>query len=137
MELENHKRPLKTPAKGLMLPVTLSEFKKAIQRLEEAIDQEKNDFIRDSVIQRFEFSVELGWKTAKKIMGTSTSAPKDVVREMAQNKYIKDVNKCLTAIDMRNRSSYTYREDIAEKVYNFAISFLPELKYLESQLNKK
>nr|WP_306799176.1 nucleotidyltransferase substrate binding protein [Alcanivorax quisquiliarum] len=51
-------------------------FKKVVSRLEEAIRQEKNDFIRDSVIQRFEFSIELAWKTAKKSMGVTTAAPK-------------------------------------------------------------
>ena len=37
------------------------ELFRAIDRLEEAVSQEKNDFLRDSVIQRFEFCVELAW----------------------------------------------------------------------------
>lgn len=63
-------------------------------------------------------------------MGTSTSAPKDVIREMAQGKYIKNVDLWLMAIDMRNLSSHTYKEDLVEKVYKFALDFLPELKQL-------
>ena len=39
------------------------ELKDAVLRLEEAIAQPENDMIRDSVIQRFEFSFELAWKT--------------------------------------------------------------------------
>ena len=70
----------------------LDVFKKAVSRLEEAVRQEKDNFIRDAVIQRFGFSIELAWKTTKRIMGTATSAPKDVVREMAQSGYIDDVN---------------------------------------------
>ena len=112
------------------MSVSTVEFSKAVKRFEEAVLQDKNDFIRDSVIQRFEFSVELAWKTTKKVMGTSTSAPKDVVREMAQGGYIKDVNRWLQAIDMRNLSSHTYKEDLAEQVYNFSCEFLPELKAL-------
>lgn len=57
----------------------LDEFIKAVNRLDLAIQQEKNEFIRDAVIQRFEFSVELAWKTAKRVMGASTAAPKDVI----------------------------------------------------------
>lgn len=75
------------------------EFSKAVRQLNLAIEQPKNEFIRDSVIQRFEFSVELAWKTSKKIMGTSNSAPKDVIREMAQSGYIDDVELWLKSID--------------------------------------
>lgn len=119
-----------------MTPVT-HEFSKAVRRLEEALQRPKDEFLRDSVIQRFEFSVELGWKTAKKIMGTATAAPKDVVREMVQSGYIDDVEAWLQAIDMRNLSSHTYKEDLAEKIYAFAAGFLPKLKRLDSSLNRK
>lgn len=113
------------------------EFKKAVTRLREALEQNKTDFIRDSVIQRFEFCVELAWKTSKKIMGTSTVAPKDIVREMAQNQDIHDVELWLKAIDMRNLSSHTYKENLAELVYIFAKNFLSELEKLVARLEKK
>lgn len=119
------------------MPASTKEFEKAVARLEEALLQPKDEFIRDSVIQRFEFSVELAWKTAKKMMGTATSAPKDVVREMAQNGYVDDVKIWLEAIDMRNLSSHTYKEELAEKVYGFAKSFLPLLKNLVTKLSSK
>ena len=70
----------------------LDEYSKAVERLAEAISQNKNEFIRDSVILRFEFCIELAWKTYRRISGTSTSAPKDEVREMAQSGYIKMLN---------------------------------------------
>ena len=63
-------------------------------------------------------------------MGSNTAAPKDVVREMAQSGYIQNVDIWLQSIDMRNLSSYTYKVDLAEKVYSFAQAFLPELKTL-------
>lgn len=113
------------------------ELNKAIDRLEEALTQPKNDFIRDSVIRRFEFWVELAWKTSKKIMGTHTSSPKDVIREMAQSGYIQDIDIWLNSIDMRNLSSHTYKEELAEKVYSFIIKFLPYLKSLRAYLNSK
>ena len=113
------------------------EYKKAVTRLDEALLQEKNDFLRDSVIQRFEFCVELAWKTAKKVMGTPTTAPKDVIREMAQSGYISSAELWLESIDMRNLSSHTYKEALAEKVYDFAKSFLPEFKQLLTQLERE
>ena len=83
----------------------------------------KNEFIRDSVIQRFEFSIEPAWKTAKKTKGVTTSAPKDVIREMAQSGYIEDVAIWLKAIDMRNLSSHTYKENLAEQVLPLPVTF--------------
>lgn len=114
-----------------------SEFEKAILRLDEVVRQPKNEFVRDSVIQRFKFCVELAWKSAKKTMGSASAAPKDVIREMAQSGYIADVALWLSAVDMRNLSSLTYKEDLAEKVYSFAGQFLPELKSLVVKLKSK
>lgn len=113
------------------------EFEKAVKRLGEALNQVKNEFLRDSVIQRFEFSVELAWKTSRRIMGTTTTAPKDIVREMAQASYIQDVELWLKAVDMRNLSSHTYKEDLAEQVYGFAKQFFPELSRLAQYLSRK
>ena len=104
--------------------MTLAEFSKAVSRLDEAVRQTKNDFIRDAVIQRFAFSVELAWKTAKRPMGVATVAPKDVVREMAQSGYVDDVALWLQAIDMRNLASHTYKVDLVE-FSRFADSYMP------------
>jgi nucleotidyltransferase substrate binding protein (TIGR01987 family) len=122
---------------GGFLSVSFQLLDNAIEKLSAAIARPKDEFIRDSVIQRFEFCVELSWKVSKRIMGTSTTAPKDVVREMAQNKLISDVKLWLEAIDMRNLSSHTYNEELAEKVYGFAVKLLPELKTLRENLKSK
>lgn len=119
-----------------MSPV-FSDYIKAVERLKEALAQDKNEFIRDSVIRRFEFSIEIAWKSAQKAMGTKTSAPKDVIREMAQSSYIEDVEFWLRAVDMRSLSSHTYREDLAEQVYNFVDEFFPELEKLVKKLEGK
>lgn len=123
--------------KGVMMIVQQQEFSKVVMRLDQALNQAKNDFMRDSVILRFELTIELAWKTCKKAMGTMTSAPKDVIREMGQSGYIENVELWLKSIDMRNASSQTYKEELAEIVYAFAKAFLPELQKLVSKLDKK
>lgn len=35
------------------------QFEKTLKRFEDALQQEKNEFIRDSAIQRFEFTLDL------------------------------------------------------------------------------
>ena len=105
-------------------------FEKALAAFNKAIELPEDDITRDASIQRFEFCVELAWKTAKKHMGSSTTAPKQVVREMAQNALIQDVSLWLEAIDRRNQSSHTYNESLAKEVYRFAKEFVNELNDL-------
>ena len=118
------------------MAVSLDEYEKALQALEKGLAEPKTDLTRDAVIQRCEFCVELAWKSAKKVMGTATSAPKQVIREMAQNGWIQDVDFWLKAIDQRNLSSHTYNEPLADEVYAFAVKFLPEGKALNDRLRK-
>lgn len=116
------------------MAVSLEELSKALVSLEQALTAGKSDIYRDASIQRFEFCVELAWKSAKKVMGTSTSAPKQVIREMAQNLLIEDVEFWLKSIDQRNLSSHTYNQKLAEEVYAFAESFLDPAKELLAKL---
>jgi nucleotidyltransferase substrate binding protein (TIGR01987 family) len=114
--------------------ISIDEFSRAVEALKEALEAEKTDLHRDAAIQRFEFCVELAWKCTRKVMGTHASAPKQVVREMAQNNYIDDVELWLKAIDQRNLTAHTYNADLAEEVYAFAKSFLPLAQSLKAKL---
>jgi hypothetical protein len=97
----------------VFMAVSLPEFSKALVSLEEALTVEK---------------------TAKKAMGTSTTAPKQVIREMAQSGFIEDVEFWLQSIDQRNLSPHTYNQKLAEEVYAFAKSFLNPAKQLLKNL---
>ena len=119
------------------MAISIEEYSKALRSLEEALALPVNDIVRDASIQRFEFCVELAWKTARKVMGTSTSAPKQVIREMAQNRIIDDVELWFEALEGINLSSHTYDEVLAEKVYRIAKKFLPYALDLELRLKAK
>jgi hypothetical protein len=43
----------------------IADFLKAFGQLEKAAEQPKDEFLRDSVIQRFEFTHEIAWKMLK------------------------------------------------------------------------
>jgi len=118
------------------MDVSLKEFRKAIEKLDAALQEEKTEYLRDSVIQRFEFCVELAWKTAKKALGSSKTSSKLVLREMLQNNLIDDADFWFQSIDQRNLTSHTYNEDIAESVYSFAEKFLPYAQKLLEKLEK-
>lgn len=119
------------------MSVSQDEYQKALKALQEVLALPKTDVTRDAAIQRFEFTVELAWKTCKKLMGTASTAPKEVIREMAQNGFITDVTFWLVAIDKRNLSSHTYNSTLADEVFDFAIRFAAEAQKLADQMRTK
>lgn len=98
------------------------DFVKASRRLSEACEQPLDSFIRDSVIQRFEFCWELAWKTLKlrlEFLGIEALNPRDVFKEALAAGLIHDGNTWSEAQKMRNLSSHTYDEKLADQVYGF------------------
>ncbi len=94
---------------------------------------------KEGIIQRFEFTLELAWKTLKDKMEDDgllldKISPKAVIREAFQAKYISDVESWLKMIGDRNLMSHTYDFEIFETVIpsiiNEYIDTLNEL-YLE------
>ena len=118
------------------MALSLDEYERALNRLEEALAQPKNDFIRDSVIQRFEFTVELGWKVSKKVLGLTSTAPKVIVREMAQAGVIENPEVWFALLEARNLSSHSYNASVAEQIYQAAQSAIPEFRALLKALKK-
>ena len=43
-------------------------LEKAIERLRDILNQERNEYVRDGVVQRFEFTFELCWKALKRVL---------------------------------------------------------------------
>jgi len=126
------------------MAVSIQEYKKALLSLEEAIsfvkkakDSANYKIARDAAIQRFEFCIELSWKVSAKILGSSSTTAKPVIREMAQNQLISDPNLWFDFIEARNKSSHSYDEDIAKQVYEAAEQFLTEGNLLLKQLEIK
>ncbi len=105
----------------IKLEALKKQFKKAVLRLEEALNQEKNDFMRDSCIQRFEFTFDLCWKLLKVILeedhGVICHSPKNCIREAYQQKLINYDDFWLKIVEMRNQTSHMYKEEVASQVY--------------------
>lgn len=100
----------------------ITEFEKAIYQLEKALNQEKSEYIRDAVIQRFEFTYELAWKAAKLWLAEKqidARNPRDVFAESLAQGLIQDGNLWSDLQKMRNQTSHTYDMELAEDVYEF------------------
>ena len=121
--------------------IQLGELKRAITRLKEALAIPKDDIVRDSVIQRFEFTVELSWKVLQRYLKASgiseTLSPKNTFREAAKLNLVTDVEAWLRFIDARNLSSHTYKESLAEEVYASAREIPPHADALVESLERE
>ena len=103
------------------LSAITSQFSEALQRLNEVLVKPKDEFMRDSAIQRFEFTLDLSWKAVKTYLeeksGIVCNAPKQCFREAYQQGLIKYDDKWLLLVDMRNETVHTYKEEVADKIY--------------------
>lgn len=103
------------------LESVMKQFEKAIGRLEEALNMPETEIVRDSAIQRFEFTIDLSWKTVKAFLeerkGIVCTSPKECFREAYRQGIIGYEEDWLKLVDMRNETVHTYNEEIAERIY--------------------
>ncbi len=109
----------------------IEDFEKSLNRLQEAVNKaffsiqnEDYPFFRDSAIQRFEFTVEIMWKSIKHFLlineGIECVSPKKCLREffVVSNLDEEDAKTALKMIDDRNLTSHTYHEEVAEEIFS-------------------
>ena len=112
----------------------------AVHRLDEAIvdyDQMGLDSIRDGVIQRFEFCVELAWKTLREGY-TEINSPKSVMKQAFADGILDHEEGWLHLLDARNETSHIYDEATATTVFgDIRTVYDPLLKNLIQKLGTK
>jgi nucleotidyltransferase substrate binding protein (TIGR01987 family) len=102
----------------------IEEFLRAVSQLEKAAARPEDEFIRDSVIQRFEFTYELAWKMLKlqlEAEGIDARTPRQALQEALQAAFIEDGNAWSELQKYRNLTSHTYDESLAQNVYNYIV----------------
>lgn len=99
-------------------------YLRAVQRLGDALDEytaNPTDTVRDGVIQRFEFTFELAWKSLKEYMQDQGATsplqfPKQVLREAYAAELIDDDKLWLDMLEARNSTSHIYDDRQAAAV---------------------
>ena len=121
-----------------------SLFKKAFEKLLLSLDSEEIDeFRRDSVVKRFEFTFELCWKTLKLYLEESGlgifNTPRDVFKESFRAGILNDGDVFLAMINDRNLTVHMYDEGIAAEIFkhvedSYVKSFADLVQILESKM---
>lgn len=127
------------------LQQSMVNLKNALDRLEEAVKiQTTNQLLIDGTIQRFEFTIELFWKTLKRLLmeeGIQVSTPREVLKEAFKAKWINEEQIWLKMLKDRNSTSHVYDEKLAERIYKNISEYLPVLlktySFLEAKINSE
>lgn len=107
--------------------IKLNNYKKAVRKLTEGIadyENSKIDTVRDGVIQRFEFTTELAWKTVREYLidegVININTPKSVMKEAYLAGIIEDEQGWIQILNDRNSTSHMYDEnesvEISERI---------------------
>lgn len=125
-------------------------FQKAFFLLKEALEgkpiNEYSKLEQEGIIQRFEYTFELAWKTIKDKLfyeGYDEKTPRSVIRRAFEVEFISedDTEIWLDSLDKRNILSHTYDEDAArEALEAIRDNYYPVIKQvyhtLKAELNR-
>ncbi|NBI29276.1 nucleotidyltransferase substrate binding protein [Chengkuizengella marina] len=115
-------------------------YRKAVIQLTEFIDKGTlNKFEVQGLVQCFEYTFELGWKTIKdylELEGFDVKTPRKAIQTAFQSQLITDGHTWIDMLDKRNLMAHTYNEKYAdeaerlikEKYYNALIELEKKLE---------
>ncbi len=97
----------------------------ALKTLKIILDEKYSIIVRDATIQRFEYTFEAFWKFVKEFLrereGIVCNSPKKCFRELFSIGEVigeEETAKLLEMVDDRNMTSHTYKEEVAQILFN-------------------
>jgi nucleotidyltransferase substrate binding protein (TIGR01987 family) len=112
------------------LESALSNFRDALTLEPKLFPELVADNIKSGQIQKFEFTVELLWKTVQVFLyemdGVDVVTPKSVAKEFVEADYCDyaTYELFIRAINDRNQLSHIYRQEMAETIWQRLPGFL-------------
>ena len=118
------------------------QLKTAIQRYGEMLQAYRNNVdrppleqeaVQDSLIKRFEYTLEVAWKICKKHLEeegfaeAATGSPKSIIRLASQRNLINNPETWFNYLQFRQDTSHDYSSDKAEAVLDIAESFYEDV----------
>jgi nucleotidyltransferase substrate binding protein (TIGR01987 family) len=115
------------------------DFTKSLLQLEKGLaDRRPDDVVRAGIIQFFEMSFELAWKTLKDYLeaqGYDIKTPRETLQQAFQLQVISDGHAWIEALEKRNLMAHTYNENTAREAEGLIRNqYFKLLKNLEAYL---
>lgn len=126
--------------KELRFRQRLANFRKAVLQLEDFFELEiLNKFEQQGLIQCFEYTFELAWKTAKdylELQGFDVKSPRSAIQTAFNIGLIKDGHVWIDALEKRNLLAHTYDENMAKEAedlirYKYSAALIELCKTME------
>jgi nucleotidyltransferase substrate binding protein (TIGR01987 family) len=120
-------RKLKEPVSKERFSERRQELNSAVRRLQEAVEQPESDLVRDAVIQRFEFTFELAWKSLNLYLerqGLDCGGPRDTLKKAFAEGLIDsqaESDVWLQMLEDRNLTTHAYDQALAARIYGHVV----------------
>jgi nucleotidyltransferase substrate binding protein (TIGR01987 family) len=134
------------------MALDLTSLQKAVESLERALHvaraedmgRDTRETVRAGTIKNFEVAYEYCWKYIQRWLRLNVAAEqaefprtrKELFRLAAQYGLIKDPVPWYSYGDARNLSSHTYNEEMAGEVFETAVKFAEDARYLLERLRE-
>ncbi len=118
----------------------LIDYKNAVDRLEEALQEPESEIVIDGVLHRFEFTFELAWKTMKDALEylglvDKTGSPRENIQIGFRHGLIEDGEKWIEIMLSRNSLAHLCDEKTSRNIYQkIKTEYIQEFKKLREKL---
>ena len=118
----------------------LKDYKNAVDRLEEALQETESEIVIDGVLHRFEFTFKLAWKTVKDALEylglvDKTGSPRENIQVGFRHGIIEDGEKWIEIMLSRNALAHLYDEKSSREIYQkIKKDYIQEFKKLREKL---
>jgi len=118
-------------------------FTRAYQQLASVIDRTPSlsDLEKEGMIQRFEYTFELAWKTLKDYLDSQAveaAFPREVIKQSFHYELIGNGEIWMDMLERRNMLAYTYNKDNFHQAVDLIVNnYFKEIKKLYEFLDSK
>ena len=123
------------------MKIAFDKYVNALNSLAHGIKEANSELGKDGVIQRFEFTFELLWKSLKIFLneeGIDCKSPKDCLKSAFKYGLIQDEQILLDILLDRNNSTHIYSKEESEEIFERIKNvYVFEFIKIKSELNSR